>query len=81
MNQMDEKLKAIIEEAQEIRRRAIRLYDSLRDFLVTFVNELKAEEREELTFKTLPTIDSMIINASSIVVAVKNVVEDLKKIS
>jgi len=77
---MKEKLYKVVEEAEDIRRKAIKLYDDLRDVLVALAKDLDAEKREELTFKTLPAVDSMIINAASIVRAAKFILEDLRKL-
>ena len=77
---MKEKLYKVVEEAEDIRRKAIKLYDDLRDVLAVLIKDLDAEKREELTFKTLPAVDSMIINAASIVRAAKYVLEDLRKL-
>ena len=77
---MKEKLYKVVEEDEDIRRKAIKLYDDLRDVLAVLIKDLDAEKREELTFKTLPAVDSMIINAASIVRAAKFILEDLRKL-
>jgi len=81
---MESRVKDIVDLAEEIRRKALRLFDEVSNVLKVVAGSLDstldAETRDLLASKTLAQVNRMIVNASMIIREAEDILKDLEKL-